>query len=118
MQTILDYSELDLSSLVGQPYNGCWTLVRELYKGCFEIDLPGVNRVVDELDDWIHVMPGHQLFGDVLVFRDNPGKHVGFVIDHRKMIHATSTKDTVIEDYTGLIWKDRLQSIYRHKILA
>ena len=108
----------DFSDLIGQPYGGCWELVRTLYRRCFEIDLPDVDHIVGELDEWSLIELGQQDFGDVLVFREPIGKHVGFCLDNQKMIHTTSTKDNVIERYLGTAWKDRLQSIYRHKTLA
>ena len=97
---------------------GCWELVRLLYRRCFAIELPDRAHIVNELDEWSIVSRGAERFGDVLVFRETVGKHVGFCLDEQRMIHTTSTKDNVIERYIGTAWKDRLQSIYRHKTLA
>ena len=113
----MDRNSPDLSEYIGLPYAGCWDLVRDLYLRCFDLVIPDVEHIVDELDDWLLIPVGKQVFGDVLVFREPVGKHVGFCLDRQKMIHTTSKKDNVIESYKTIQWKDRLQSIYRHKSL-
>ena len=103
--------------IVGGEYAGCWELVQRLYADCFSIFLPDREYAVDDLDSWVRIETGQQRYGDVLVFREQIGKHVGFCLDKRRMLHTTRLKNNVIERYQSILWLDRLQSIYRHKIL-
>jgi cell wall-associated NlpC family hydrolase len=107
----------DFSDLIGKPYAGCWELIVDVYLERYGIHLPAREEAVSNISMWRPVTLGDQQFGDVLVFREPHGKHVGLCIDQQFMLHTTRNKHNTIERYTGTLWKHRLQSIYRHKIL-
>ena len=104
---------------IGIPYAelDCWGLVCRLYREQFGLDLPALDQSVEVADrhEWEPVSRGRELPGDVAVFREGCGHHVGFVVARGKMLHTVSGGASAIERYTGIKWAAKLASIYRHR---
>lgn len=107
----------------------CWGLVSLIYQEELGIYLPIHNGVFkdqtpetmlaisklmrQERENWTKVSIPQQF--DVLLLRT--GKHafhVSMVIDVDRMIHIEEGIDSVIERYTGPLWKQRIEGIYRY----
>jgi len=114
----------------GRDRNGldCWGLVCLVYKEQLGIDLPlckgiFVNQSIASLkkaaraynigkEAWQKVSTPTPF--DVVMLRT--GKyiwHVGVIIDTRRMLHILSGINSMVEEYTGMLWKDRVEE-YRH----
>ena len=108
----------------------CWGLVCLVYKEQLGIELPlykgiFINQSLDSLkkaartyqigkEAWQLVSTPNPY--DVIMLRT--GKyiwHVGVVVDKRSMLHILSGINSMVEDYTGMLWKDRVEE-YRHYV--
>lgn len=107
----------------------CWGLVCLIYHERLGIDLPDYRGIfVDQSlsslkaaarayasgkESWQRV-DAPQMY-DVVMLRT--GKylwHVGIVIDNRRMLHVMEGIDSTIEEYTGLMWKNRVEEFRRY----
>lgn len=66
---------------------------------------------------WLAVPLGEARDGDGVVFRiAGEPWHCGYVIEPGIMLHARKGCGTVIESYTSIVWRKRLEGIYRCKL--
>src|SRR5262245_18734529 len=112
----------------------CWTLLREVYRAEFGIDVPsyagrytstrdaeGIAPLVGEEASahWREVPVGADLAPDALVFRFmGQPMHVGVVIAPGWFLHVMEGLDAVRERYDGMKWSRRIVAAYRHVDLA
>lgn len=115
----------------GRDINGldCWGLVSLIYQEELDIYLPLYNGVFkdkspetmleisrlmkEEREKWIKVQDPQEF--DVLLLRTGRyAFHVSLVIDSENMIHVEEGINSVIEKYTGPLWKQRIEGIYRY----
>ncbi|MHB8109752.1 MAG: NlpC/P60 family protein [Syntrophorhabdaceae bacterium] len=106
----------------------CWGLLTVIYKEQLNIDLPSWSGVFKdqsigclkqvaramavERERWVKVDKPEPF--DVILLRTGAYVwHVGCVIDSTRMIHVMSGINSVIESFTGLQWKNRVQE-FRH----
>ena len=114
----------------GRDRNGldCWGLIYLVYKERLNIELPQykdifIDQSIASLKKVAHVMRRERgkwqkvdipKENDMIMLRT--GKytwHVGIVIDRRNMLHIMSGIDSVVEEFTGIQWKNRIEE-YRH----
>lgn len=114
----------------------CWGVLWWCYPRHFGIQLPSYSEryasadaapeiaaiIAGEIGNWRELRAPLQggervRLGDGILMRKgrNPC-HVGLALDRRRMLHADSSIDigTDIEDFDGLLWKDRVVGVYRH----
>lgn len=98
---------------------GCWELVQTYYQQELGITLPDREDLTPEKEkrDWIRVDLSSCRQGDVITFREPVGRHVGIIIDRRLMLHSTTNIGPRLERYTGLLWRSKILSVYRHRSL-
>ena len=106
----------------------CWGLVVAVYKERLNIELPDfrgifteqnpvtLRRVAKEMaaykEKWTKVSVPQEF--DVIMLRTGAYTwHVGIVIDNRRMLHVMSGINSVVEEYTGMMWKNRIEE-FRH----
>lgn len=106
----------------------CWGLVVTIYKEQLNIELPSWSGVFKdqsysclkqvarsmaiERDRWLKIDKPEPF--DVVLLRTGAHVwHVGCVIDDTHMLHVMSGINSVIEPFTGLMWKHKVQE-FRH----
>jgi cell wall-associated NlpC family hydrolase len=111
----------------------CWGLVRLVMSEQFGLALPSlateyqrttqvekISALIErEALKWKSVAAGEEACGDVVVMRVR-GKpmHVGFVLGDGQMLHIELGINSVIENYKGLRWAERISGIYRFKSIS
>jgi len=111
----------------------CWGLVALVLAEQFGVSVPDfsadytsaedaadVGRLVrGERGKWWEVPLGMEKPGDVVLFRilGHPC-HTGVVIGGNKMLHCFRGWNSVLDDYTRLRWRDRIEGFYRHEALC
>jgi len=110
----------------------CWGLVRLIYEKEYGIELPSYNGcypssteaeeiaqlINGEKGKWSEVKAGEEKEGDVIIMRlSGYPTHVGMVVEPGMMIHTLKGTNTVIEHYTGILWRNRVVGIFRHERL-
>jgi len=118
----------------GRTFEGvdCWGLLRLFYKEIFNIVLPSYHEnyqtAFDEKEisqlinnkktDWYPVQYNDINFGDGVLLRlKGEPMHIGIVLRKNKMLHVTEKTNSVVENYSGLIWRKRIIGFFRHKLL-
>lgn len=107
----------------------CYGLVCLVYRDRLGVDLPGIRGIYSQntigcLKRVARAMAEEKLkwrkvdvpaLYDVVMLRTGEyAWHVGLVIDKRRMLHVMEGADTMIDEYTGLEWRDRIEGFYRH----
>jgi cell wall-associated NlpC family hydrolase len=110
----------------------CWGLVRLVYKDELGVDLPdhcdgyqsaevvegAAKMVSEEKAHWQEVDSREVTEGDVIVLRlaGHP-VHLGVVIDsgRKLMLHVMKGSNSVVEKYTNLIWRHRVDGFFRYR---
>jgi cell wall-associated NlpC family hydrolase len=107
----------------------CWGLVCLIYKEQLNIELPSWSGVFKdqsigclkqvarsmaiERDRWVKVDKPEPF--DVILLRTGAYIwHVGVVLTPTTMLHVMSGINSVIESFTGLQWKNRVQEFRRY----
>lgn len=117
----------------GRDCNGldCFGLVRLVYKEKLGIDLPSFSGIFSDQspatlrkvakvmklyrERWTKVDPGEQRIYDAIMLRTGAYTwHVGLVIDRRNMLHIMAGIESCVEEYTGLLWRDRIDEFRRY----
>lgn len=108
----------------------CWGLVVHFYKNEFGISLPTYSHINTEKESISESstklmntdcytnfeVVDTSKFGDIALFRAGIHPiHVGIVIDRQHMLHANDTTGSVIENYMGTKWINKLESFHRYK---
>ena len=107
---------IDVNEYIGTPYTelNCWGLVQKFYADNLNTIIRAEPTDKAERMHWTPINPGTESIHDLLVFRIRENKrHVGICLGRGKMIHSDELAGVVIENYNSVIWKDRLQIIYR-----
>jgi cell wall-associated NlpC family hydrolase len=131
---------------IGLPYeNGargpaawdCWGILWKVLAEQFDIEIPRYEGIHWERNDpasrieaahhyraeteqnWLPVQPGEERAGDALAL-NIAGRplHVGIVATAGWMLHSAEDADCSLERYDGLLWRRRVEGIYRHRELA
>ena len=119
----------------GRDYSGvdCWGLCILAYQEIMQIQLPLFSNIYykdmsnyqetvdnllnkkDELDEIFEEVNDPQ-FGD-LILCTMLGRplHIGFVIDRKRMLHTSPQHNTVIENFGGNKWKNKIVGFYRYR---
>lgn len=114
---------------IGPEYYNCWALVVDAARTVYGIDYPSYSEQYstpldyEELNNliskeaktnWKEVPLGQEKPGDVIILRlrGNP-LHAGLVIRKGKMLHVYKGINTCIDKYDSLVWKRRIDGIYR-----
>lgn len=133
---------IDVSDYIGIPFvdNGqtkagcdCWRLVCMVYRDHLNIELPefpdvGIRRAKAELKESLQRVAEKMLEYkqrwkrvdkpqpyDVIILRTGELLyHCGLVVDRRNMLHIEEDIDSAIEDFTGLLWKNKIEGFYRY----
>ncbi len=114
----------------GDDRNGlnCWTLLCLVYKEVLNIDLP---KYIDIFTDkslasllrvartmkverlsWA-LVSNPQPYDLILLRTGEYVWHCGVVIDKKNMLHVMEGINSCVEEYTGLMWKDKVDE-FRH----
>jgi cell wall-associated NlpC family hydrolase len=108
----------------------CWGLAVIVYLARCGIILPSYDGVLGDMKTsdllrvartvrsesakWEPVVSPREL--DIILFRDSdPPFHIGIAVDRRMMLHTHRTIGaSVIEDFTGLQYKNKIEGFFRH----
>lgn len=113
----------------------CWGLVRRVYQERYKIKLPafvdgydsalemkGVCAILAQEKEnrvWLKIEKGQEKFNDMIILNIGGSPvHIGFVLEHGRMLHIEKGIDSCIESYKSLRWKNRVEGFYRHKELG
>jgi len=104
-------------------YGLCW-VIKELVENKSVINYLNYDEAKDKKSvqdaifagvfDWDEVSFEDRKEFDLIVF--NIGGfacHIGTIYDERYMIHTLKGCNSAVEDYTKIVWKKRIQGIYR-----
>jgi len=131
---------MDFSKYIGIPFEDkgrtaegldCWGLLCLIFKEQFNIFIPTfeystatnfseVGKLIeDNIHVWIKIEPDTRKVGDVILLRllGYP-VHVGILVDRQRMIHVFKGTNTCLQRINSIVWKKRIQGIYRHPNLA
>lgn len=121
----------------GRHHSGidCYGLIYLIYLEQFGIVLPEYGNLYKDLSDRVAVSEGILVeaqqvrwkiipeytakLGDVAVFR--VGKHplhVGMMLNKTVMVNTVKGHEVTIEEYNGILWKNRFINMYRHQDLC
>lgn len=114
---------------IGPHYFNCWSLVVHVAKNEFGITYPSyseqystpldyeeLNNLIsgESKTNWVEVPLGQERPGDVIILRlRGIPIHAGLVIRKNKMLHVYKGIETTIDDYSRMMWKNRIDGIYR-----
>lgn len=111
----------------------CWGLVVLFYEKEFDVNLPKYEEVlpdeatghttttkgaivIAETLDSVEEVSDPQ-YGDIVLLRVmGMPIHVGIVVGRNEMLHTRSSTGPLIENYTEIKWKRRVQSFHRLKM--
>jgi cell wall-associated NlpC family hydrolase len=115
----------------GHDRNGldCWRLIVLIYKERLGIELPSykdaysersreslceVARLMrEERTKWQKVFDPRPF--DIVHLRvGDLAHHVGIVIDRSRMLHIMEGINSMIEEFTGIYWRDRIEGFFRY----
>jgi len=87
------------------------------YKGVFtDHDIATLRRVAKEMksykEKWQRVQTP-QLYDVVMLRTGAYTWHVGLVLDNHRMLHVMTGINSVVEDYTGRYWGNRVEEFRR-----
>lgn len=111
---------------IGLPYSiyDCWNLIKHYYKNELNILLPDytylnsddINSIEKATDKnktkWIKLEKPEK--DCVIIFNlANHPIHIGLCIDDNRMLHTLRGHDSVIEKFTSIKWKKRIEGYYK-----
>jgi cell wall-associated NlpC family hydrolase len=116
----------------GRDHSGvdCYGLIWLVYKEQLAIELPSYagifqNQSFESLRRVARFIATHKntwrqvedprLFDMIILRSGRYLWHVGIVVDSRRMLHIMDGINSCIEDYTGLIWKNRVEEFRRYE---
>jgi cell wall-associated NlpC family hydrolase len=130
---------MDVNQYIGMPFKDkgrtrkgadCWGLVRIVYAIEYGIDLPSYNEdypssteaeeigklINCEKGKWYEIPAGKEKAGDIIIMRlSGHPTHVGVIAWPGYMLHTLKGVNTVLEHYTGILWRNRVVGIFRHE---
>lgn len=93
----------------------CWGLVQLYYDTEYNIELPDVSEIKENLHKWKSVSLEELVTGDILLFRvKRDERHVGIVVSCDMMLHVEEGSTSRLENFRGLKWKHKLLKAYRY----
>lgn len=89
------------------------------YKGQYDTDFnfDAIGELVEneKTYEWSNIEDGQEVPGDLVLMRMRGHPvHVGLVVDKNYMIHVLKRNGTVVQNYTGVLWKKRLMGFWRY----
>lgn len=116
----------------GRDHSGldCWGLVRLVYAEKLGVDLPSYAENYRDSNDrevltalveaekksrWLAVEKPKPYDVIILTMMGLP-THVGVVVNSRQMLHILKGTNAVLEDFTGLKWRNRVKGFARWEI--
>ena len=114
----------------GRSFNGCdcWGIIRLYYNEVINRRLPEyligycdaldatqtAIMFADKKSQYMKVDYKDRMNFDIVLFTlQGVVSHCGLVLDRTKMLHSLAGHNSVIEPYTGVLWRDRIEGIYR-----
>ncbi len=109
-----DFGGWDCWGLIVCAYKFCWNINLPTYKDAPPLDFAMVSSLVDEeLVNWVETTDPTP--GDVILLRNGLlPSHVGLIFSKGRMLHVEKGIETCIENYTSLIWKNRVVGIFKY----
>lgn len=113
-----DRNGVDCYGLLYLVYKEQLNIELEKYEGIF-IDesiscLKKVAKVMkEEREKWV-LVNSPKLYDMIMLRTGLYTWHVGLVLDKRYMLHIMRGIESCIEDYTSILWKNRVDEIRRH----
>lgn len=121
----------------GRDYDGvdCWGLCRLVWRNQFSLPLPdyletyrksmdskNISGVINdngvESGCWNRIDKGSEMPGDGVLLRIGGfPTHVGVVISPGWMLHSIKGKDSALERYDTMNWRNKVVGFYRHEHL-
>lgn len=107
----------------------CWGLMRYYYLRELNVVLPSmVDMMKPEFDRAdamlaLEILPRHtqeipagaQRLNDFITFHIGPNaSHCGIVLNDHQMLHTRKGVNSCIDNYTSIIWRDRIEGFYRY----
>ena len=116
----------------GKDRNGldCWRLVVMFYREKLGIDLPDfsgiyvdgtlaslkkVTRIIRENKKKWQQVKKPQPYDVILIRTGSMVYHAGIVVGRRTMLHIMEGVNSTVEEFTGLMWKDKVEGFYRYR---
>jgi len=133
---------MDFSKYIGIPFEDkgrtidgldCWGLLWLIFKEQFNIEIPTfldeyptatnfpqIGKLIgDNIYTWIEIERDIRKVGDVILLRlFGYPVHVGILVNKQQMIHVFKGTNTCLQRINSIVWKKRIQGIYRHPNLA
>lgn len=119
----------EFSKYIGIPYSkvDCWGLAELFYKQEFGIDLVKYYFTRPEnKEETDFIVRSHREeylktntpeYGDLILFKVlGTLSHIGIYLDGEKMLHSDFGKDSVIESWNSIKWKNRVEGFYKVKL--
>ena len=112
-----DHTALDCWGLVCLVYKEQLNIILPDFKGIFtDHDIATLRRVAKEMksykEKWQRVQTP-QLYDVVMLRTGAYTWHVGLVLDNHRMLHVMTGINSVVEDYTGRYWGNRVEEFRR-----
>lgn len=122
-------------NLIGRQHNAglvdCYSVVRDFYKQCFQIDLPDYARPTDWWNNGydlymdrfykngfrvIDVHPTEWQFGDLFLMSimSKVNNHAAILVENGNILHHFTNRLSTVEPYKG-IWRNSTTAVIRHK---
>ena len=93
----------------------CWRFLELIFIKEYGIEVPTFPLTKRRMAGWNAVDMGKERSLDILVFRISKWqRHVGLCLGSNEMLHYGDDIGAAVERYNGLLWKDRLVSVYRY----
>jgi len=110
----------------------CWRLVVMVYKERLNVDLPDfagifvdgslaslkkVTKHIRETKKTWQKVDKPSPFDVILLRTGSMVYHVGVVVDRKRMLHIDEGINSIIEEFTSLQWKQKIEGFYRWKTI-
>ena len=107
----------------------CWGIYRHIFNDfcgvllpefsdCYEGILSSRNAIASEIKaqrmTWKEVFDPKESDGVLLRLRGIP-MHIGYVLPNNQFIHCLDGEGTVVENYTHVLWRNRVLGFYRYE---
>lgn len=122
--------KFDYRPFIGRPYtppHGCFTLVQQVFEQAYGLVLADHAAGLAARDMAARALRFHQSLATHCVSVTNPAEgdlivlnigakpaHIGIVTAPGWMLHAYAGGSAVIEGYTNMCWRNRIDGFYRY----
>lgn len=95
----------------------CWGLIYYIYNVEYGIPIESFLGAIStdkiETNQWLEVKEDpHER--DVILYQSGKNLHTGLLIDERRMLHTIKGVGTCVEQIDSLLWKKRIEGVYRY----